>query len=178
MFRFTTIFPVCFTEPLEVNDFTGTQEADGIAYVAVVYQAQNVVIGSASLLLRCHILKQICNGIALRLEFAAVKWYPSCRHRPDPNGMIHIIVCKSGFFDLFHGKIPGQLVDNGRYHFKMGKFFCTDIRQNRCHLIIWHGIPLGNISHGSPQLAVRPAVLRHDHLGDFGVGFLDIYRKL
>ncbi len=35
--RFTTMFPVRFTETLEVNNFAGTQEPDRIADVVVFY---------------------------------------------------------------------------------------------------------------------------------------------
>ena len=41
-------------EPLEVDDFPFPQELDGVPYVRVVRQAEDVVIGNAGLLLWCN----------------------------------------------------------------------------------------------------------------------------
>ena len=47
------------TESLIVNDLAFAQVLDGVAYVGVVYQAENVVVGDARLLLGGKILVQI-----------------------------------------------------------------------------------------------------------------------
>lgn len=53
LWNFTTIFPVCFTEALEVNDLALTQELDRVAYIGVVDQAQQVIVSCARFLLWC-----------------------------------------------------------------------------------------------------------------------------
>ena len=46
-----------FTEPLEVNDFPLTQEADDVAYIRVIRQTENVVVGKAGLLFWCDLVR-------------------------------------------------------------------------------------------------------------------------
>ena len=41
-----------FTETLEVNDLTGTQEADRIYNIGIFYHTKNIIIGGAGFLLR------------------------------------------------------------------------------------------------------------------------------
>jgi len=43
----------CLTETLEVHDFALTQEFDGLTYIGVFNQTQNVVVGGAGFLLCC-----------------------------------------------------------------------------------------------------------------------------
>ena len=43
-----------FTETLEVNDLTGTQELDDVIDIRVIGKTENVVIGNAGLLLCCN----------------------------------------------------------------------------------------------------------------------------
>ena len=45
---------VCFAEPLEVYDLPFTQKPDSVTDVWVIAQAQNIVVGYASLLLWCN----------------------------------------------------------------------------------------------------------------------------
>ena len=40
-----------FTETLEVNDLTGTQEADRIYNIGIFYHTKNIIIGGAGFLL-------------------------------------------------------------------------------------------------------------------------------
>ena len=50
-----------------------------------------------------HILKQIRDRIPFGLELAAVKGDPSGSHRPDSDGMVNVIIGKTGFLDFLHG---------------------------------------------------------------------------
>ena len=45
---------VCFAEALEVDDFPGPKEFDGVADVRVIGEAENVVIGYTGFLLWCN----------------------------------------------------------------------------------------------------------------------------
>lgn len=74
---------VCFTEPLEVDDFPFPQELDGVPYVRVVRQAEDVVIGNAGLLLSRQILGQVADGVPLGLEGSGAEGEPGGRHRVE-----------------------------------------------------------------------------------------------
>ena len=56
---------------------------------------------------------KIGDNISLTLELAGIKRNAACCLRPDTNGVIHIIIGKSAFLDLFHGEVTGQLVNDG-----------------------------------------------------------------
>lgn len=43
-----------FTEPLEMDNLTFPQKADGVCNFRILYHAENVVIGSAGFLLCCN----------------------------------------------------------------------------------------------------------------------------
>ena len=92
--------------------------------------------------------------------------------------MVDVIRAEAGGFDLLHGKILGQLIDDGADHFKVGELFCANICKKSGHLPVGHGIPLGQIPHGSAQLSVGAAVLRDDELSQLCVGLLDMNGKL
>ena len=55
----------CLTETLEVNNFPGTQELNDVIHIRVVADSQNIIVGSASLLLCGQIFRQISNWITL-----------------------------------------------------------------------------------------------------------------
>lgn len=46
-----------FTETLEVNDLTGTQEADRIYNIGIFYHTKNIIIGGAGFLLWCDLVR-------------------------------------------------------------------------------------------------------------------------
>ena len=120
------MFPFCFTETLEVHDFTFPQEADHIFHIRrILTQTQDIVICGAGLLLGCHILRQIRNGISCGLEGSGGEGLPGSCLGPKPCRVIYIIDVKAGRLQLFHGHIPGQLMHDGADHFKVAQFFCT-----------------------------------------------------
>ena len=58
-----------FAETLEVHDFSGPQEPDGVGYIRRIHgQTQDVVVSSFGFFFCCHILRQIRNRISNRLE--------------------------------------------------------------------------------------------------------------
>ena len=60
----------------------------------------------------------------------------------------------------------------------MGELLCADIRQRPDHFLIRHGIPLGQIPHGSGQFPVGTAELTDNDLRDLRVGLCDLHRIL
>lgn len=135
VFRFTAIFPVCFTEPLEVHNLPRPQELDRFVHVGLIpYETKDIVIGGACLLLRCHILHQIRNDIAFGLELAGIEGNAARRLRPDADSVIHVIIAEAALLDLLHGKVLCELVHNGGYHLKMCQFLSTDVGIEIAHL--------------------------------------------
>ena len=49
------------------------KEADRVGHLGILYQPQDIIVGAAGFLLRCQILKEIRQGVSLRLKFAGVK---------------------------------------------------------------------------------------------------------
>ena len=45
--------PQCFAEALEMDDFPGAKEPDGVGDIRIVAHAQDIVVGKAGLLLCC-----------------------------------------------------------------------------------------------------------------------------
>ena len=45
---------LCFTKTLVMNDFTRAQEFNRIAYIGVIGEAQDIIIGGACFLLCCN----------------------------------------------------------------------------------------------------------------------------
>ena len=64
-----------------------------------------VKVAAAGFLFGGQILRQIGNDIALRLECDRREGNTAGRLRPDAGSVIHIIRRKTGFVDLFDGKI-------------------------------------------------------------------------
>ena len=109
---FARCFADRFPEALEVHNFAFAQKLDDIAHIAVIRQAQDVVVGRACLLLRCEILGQVGDGVPGRLEGFRGK---RCARRGDgidPRGVIHEIGVKPRILDLLHGEVARQLVQD------------------------------------------------------------------
>ena len=54
-----------FAETLKMDDFPFPQIADRVDYIGVIGEAEDIVIGCAGFLFRCHIFCQIGKCIAL-----------------------------------------------------------------------------------------------------------------
>ena len=109
-------------EALEVYDFAGTQELDWLAYIGVVDQAQQVVVGGAGFLLGGKVLKQIGDRIALALQRGSRERDAGRRLRIDTGGVVDKVGVKAAFLDLLGRQVARQLIDDRSNHFLMGKF--------------------------------------------------------
>ena len=63
----------CFTESLEMNNLTLSQEADRGGHFRIPDSPQYVVISGTRLLFGSQILSQVGNNIAFGLEFAGIE---------------------------------------------------------------------------------------------------------
>lgn len=118
-----------------MNNFSGTQEFDGIRNLRYIADySENIVISRTGFLLCSKILEQISDRITFTLKFTCIKWYATCCLWPDSHCVIDIIRSKSGFLNFLHGKVPGKLMYNSGYHFQMTEFFCSYIVIEIAHL--------------------------------------------
>ncbi len=108
-----------FAKPLIMNHFPLSQEANGIRHLRILYQAQNIVVGDSCFLFCCQILMKICDRISFGLKFTSIKWNPSCGLGPKAGGVINVVGPKSRFFNLFHSKVSGKLMDNSADNLEM-----------------------------------------------------------
>ena len=69
--------------------------------------------------------------------------------------MVHIVVGKSLFLNLFRGQIFGKLVDDGTDHFGVPQFFCTYVGQYTADFSVGVGVSLGQIPLGGSQFSIR-----------------------
>lgn len=99
--------PEPFPKPLEMHDFPRTQEPDGVCNFLVFHQPQDIVIGTAGLLLCSQILCQIRNWVAFGLEFAGVEGNSPCSLGPQRQGVVNIIFVKPRCFDFLWGQVFG-----------------------------------------------------------------------
>ena len=161
-----------------MDNLSCPQEADGVRHIGIPDCSEDVIVGRPGLLFRSHVFCKICDDIALGLELAGIERNAPGGLRPERRGMVDIIGAEAGVLNFFHGQVFGELIDDGADHFEMSEFFCGNICQKSRYLAIRHGIALGQITHGSAQLAVRTAILGNDELCQFGVWFLDVNGKL
>lgn len=119
---------VCFAESLEVDDLSGAKESDDIAYIRVIAQAQNVVIGDTGFLLRGQILGQVGDRIAGDLHSSGGPGGAGGKLGKDAGGVVHKVAVKACGFDLLLAEVSGQLMDNGPNHFQVPKLLGPDVR--------------------------------------------------
>ncbi len=75
-----------------------------------------------------HILCQICDRIALGLEFTCIERNAARSLRPERQRMVDIVFVKTGRDNLFGSQIARELVDDRTDDFQVRKFFSTWIR--------------------------------------------------
>lgn len=139
-----------------MNNFSGTQEFDGIRNLRYIADySENIVISRTGFLLCSKILEQISDRITFTLKFTCIKWYATCCLWPDSHCVIDIIRSESGFLNFLHGKVPGKLMYNSGYHFQMTEFFCSYVVEQSRSRPVRHGKTLGKITQGSADLTVR-----------------------
>ena len=106
-----------FPESLEMHDFPGPEEFDGVIDIRVVFdETENVVVSDPGFLFRGQIFRQVRDRVAGGLESGRGKRHAAGGLRPETGGVIHIIIGKALFFDLFHSEITRQLMDDGTDH--------------------------------------------------------------
>ena len=116
---------VWFAKPLEMDNFTLTQETDDVVYIGIVREAENIVIGDAGFLLCRQIFRQIGNDVAGDLHGGGGPGIAGGKLGKHASGVIHKVGIKAGGSDLLLAEVPGQLVDQGAYHFQMPQFLST-----------------------------------------------------
>ena len=111
-----------------MNDLPFPQEADHVVHIRVITETQNVVICGSGLLFGSHVLRQICDHIALYSHAGRTPGETRGRRGINARGMIHKIGIKSRFLYLLHGEIPCKLMHNRADHLQVSQFLCTYIR--------------------------------------------------
>ena len=120
---FTTIFPFCFAEALEVDDFPLPEEADDVIDVGVVAEPEDVVIGDSGLLFCGHIFAEVTDHVALDADAGGIPREAGGGSGVDAGGVIHKIRGKGRTAaDLLVGELPGELVDDGADHLQVAQF--------------------------------------------------------
>ena len=114
------------TEALEMNDLSGAQEFDHVIDIGIVRQPQNVVIGNAGFLLRCQILREIGDDIALYGHGGRVPRKSGGGRGVNAGGVVYEIRIKAGGLDVLFREISGELVDDGSDHLQMTQFLSAD----------------------------------------------------
>lgn len=108
-----------------MDNFPLPQEADHIADVGVVAEAQDIVIGDPGLLLGGHILGEVADHIPLDADTGGVPGSAGGGGGIDAGGMVHKIGSEAALSQLLLGESPGKLMDDGTDHFQVAQFFGT-----------------------------------------------------
>ena len=66
--------------------------------------------------LRRQIFHEVGNRIAGGLEGGGGERHAAGGLRPEAGGVIHIVIGEALLFNLFHGKITGELMNDGADH--------------------------------------------------------------
>ena len=156
-----------FAEALEVDDFAGAQELDGIVDVRVVGQAQDVVVGDAGLLLGGHILGEVGENVALDADACGIPGCAGGGSGVDAGRVVHEVGLVSGLFDLLRRHVARELVDDCADHLKVSQLLGTDIGQQPLELRTGHGIALAEVAQRRPQLPIRAPVWQRNAKTEF-----------
>lgn len=109
--------PETFAESLEMHDFPGPEEFDGAVDVRVVFdETEDIVVRDPGFLFCCQVFRQVCDRVSGGLEGRRGKRHAAGGLRPEAGGVIHIVIGEALLFNLFHGKITGELMNDGADH--------------------------------------------------------------
>lgn len=108
-----------------MNDLPLTEEADRVADLGILYQAEDVIVSGSGFLLCCEVFNEIGDGITLALEFAGVERNAAGSLGPKCKRMVNVILVEAGSSDFLGGQAAGELVDDGADHLKVGEFLST-----------------------------------------------------
>ena len=154
-------------EALVVDDLPLAQEADDVADVGVVAQAQDVVVGDAGLLLGGHILGEVGENVALDADACGIPGCAGGGSGVDAGRVVHEVGLVSGLFDLLGRHVARELVDDCADHLKVSQLLGTDIGQQPLELRTGHGIALAEVAQRRPQLPIRAPVWQRNAKTEF-----------
>lgn len=100
-------------EPLKVNYLPRPEETDDVVHVRIVRQPEDIVVGGARLLLCCHILTKIRNGIPLALQVGSGKRHSRRASRIHGVGMVNIVISHAVAVKGLRSLAGGELGDDG-----------------------------------------------------------------
>lgn len=115
-----------FAEALEMDDLPCPQELDGVIYIRVIAEPQDVIISQASLLLGGQIFRQVGNHVAGRGYRPRRPRKAGCSGGVDACCVIHKIGVKACGSDVLVRQISRKLMHDRTHHFKMPQFLGAD----------------------------------------------------
>ena len=106
-------------EALEVHDFALAKEFDRFAYIGIVHQAQNIVVGGSGFLLGGEVFHEVGDDIARALQGCCREGNACSALRIDTGRMVDEIGFKAGCLDLLGREVARELIEDGCNHFDM-----------------------------------------------------------
>ena len=119
-----------------MDDLPLPQEADDVADVGVVAEAQDVVVGDPGLLLGGHILGEVADHIPLDADAGGVPGGAGGGGGIDPGGVVHKVGGEAPLLQLLLGEAPGELVDDGPDHLQVAQLLGADVGEQALELTI------------------------------------------
>ena len=115
----------------------------------------------------CQIFCQVGDGITGYLELSRRERETGGRLGPYAYGMINIVGGETAFFNLIHGEIAGQLMDDRGYDFQMGQLFCTQRSSGNVLLtVFWDGH--GTVGFSIHSFSTFERIKKYDENEDAG----------
>ena len=108
-------------------DFSLAEEFDGVAYVGIVDEAEDVIVGHARLLFGGEVLVEIGEHIALDGEGSGVERNACGGNGIDTCGVVDEVGVEARALDFLGREVSGQLIQDRGYHFHVCEFFRTNI---------------------------------------------------
>ena len=116
-----------FAEPLIMHYLTLSEEADRVAHIGVVCEAEDVVVGGASLLLGSHILVQVGDDVALGLEVGRGEGGSRGCDGIDSRGVVDEVGVEAACLYLVDREVLCELIEYRRYHLDVGELLRTSM---------------------------------------------------
>ena len=122
-----------------MDDLPLAQEADNVVYVGIIREPENIIVGSARLLLGGKVLCEIGDHIAADGDADRVPRHARRRLRKYAERMIDKICVKALRLDFLRRQIPGELVDDRANHFQVTELFRADVGKDSLDFVARHG---------------------------------------
>ena len=113
---------------------TLSEEADRVAHIGVVCEAEDVVVGGASLLLGSHILVQVGDDVALGLEVGRGEGCSRGCDGIDSRGVVDEVGVEAACLYLVDREVLCELIEYRRYHLDVGELLGACIVIGMGHL--------------------------------------------